>query len=159
MAAMGEAAEVSVQVAASPEAVYALVSDLPRMGEWSPECYRCTWLGGATEAAEGARFKGFNRIGIRRWTTHGTVITAKPGETFTFDVDSIGNQPVSRWSYRIAAQPDGTCTVTETWEDRRGWLIKFLGGIASGVTDRGTHNTDGMRATLERIKATAEATA
>jgi uncharacterized protein YndB with AHSA1/START domain len=159
MAAMGDTAEVSVQVAASPEAIYALVSDLPRMGEWSPECYRCTWLGGATEAVEGARFKGFNRRGVRRWTTHGTVVTAKPGEELAFDVSSVANLPVARWRYRITPHADGTCTLTEVWEDRRGGVMKFLGAAASGVSDRKAHNVEGMRATLERVKATAEASA
>lgn len=155
---MGETTEVSVRVDASPETIYSLVSDLPRMGEWSPECYRCTWRGGATEAVEGARFKGYNRRGIRRWTTHGTVVTAKPGAELAFDVDSVGNLPVARWRYRIIPEGDGACTVTEAWEDRRGALIKFVGSLVSGVFDRTTHNAEGMRATLERIKAEAEAT-
>ena len=42
---------VSERVSAAPEAVWALVADVPRMGEWSPECVRCEWVGGATGAA------------------------------------------------------------------------------------------------------------
>ena len=41
----------SIDVAAPPELVYDLISDVTRMGEWSPECYRCEWLDGATAAA------------------------------------------------------------------------------------------------------------
>ena len=50
-------------ISASPERIYDLVSDLPRMGEWSPECERVEWTGGTTVAAEGARFVGHNRGG------------------------------------------------------------------------------------------------
>lgn len=153
---MGEQVEVSVHVDAAPEQVWELVSDLPRMGEWSPECYRCTWLDGAGTARPGARFKGHNRRGVRRWTTTGTVVTAEPGRELSFDVHSVFDLPVSRWTYRITPGPDGGCHVTEAWEDRRGGLMKVLGNIASGVSDRAEHNGEGMRRTLERIKEAAE---
>ena len=39
--------EASIEIHASPEAVYALVSDLPRMGEWSPENIGGEWQNGA----------------------------------------------------------------------------------------------------------------
>ncbi|HVF73998.1 MAG TPA: SRPBCC family protein [Acidimicrobiales bacterium] len=154
---MGESNEVSIDVAASPEAVYAMVADLPRMGEWSPECVRCDWLGGATAATPGAKFRGRNRIGFRRWSTTGTVVTASPGEELTFDVTSVFGLPVARWTYRISADGNGGSTVVERWEERRGRLLKFLGLLASGVGERTEHNMAGMRATLARIKATAEA--
>ena len=66
------------------------------------------------------------------------------------------NLPVARWTYRIEADANGGCTLTEAWDDRRGGVMKFLGTVASGVSDRETHNTDGMPRTLQRIKETAE---
>lgn len=153
---MGDSTEVTVRVAAPPDVVYALIADLPRMGEWSPECYRCRWVDGASEATEGARFKGYNKRGVRRWTTKGTVVTARRGESLAFEVHSVFNLPVSRWSYRIEPDGEGGAVVTERWDDRRGALIRVAGGLASGVTDRATHNEAGMRATLDRIKAEAE---
>ena len=56
--------EVSIEIAASPEAVYALVSDITRMGEWSPECRECTWANGATGPAVGARFRRRTRVAV-----------------------------------------------------------------------------------------------
>ena len=47
--------EVSTEIAAAPETVYALVSDITRMGEWSPETVRAVWTRGATGPAVGAR--------------------------------------------------------------------------------------------------------
>ena len=154
---MGETTEVAIDVDAAPEDVYALVSDLPRMGEWSPECTRCDWLGGATTAAPGARFKGRNQRGPRRWSTTGTVVSAKPGEELSFDITSVFGLPVARWTYQITGNGSGGSTVVERWDDRRNGLMKVLGRLATGVADRKEHNTDGMQATLERIKATAEA--
>ncbi|HZN13167.1 MAG TPA: SRPBCC family protein [Acidimicrobiales bacterium] len=151
-----EPTEVSIHIAAAPEAIYDLVADLPSMGKWSPECQRCDWLGGATAAAPGVKFKGRNRIGWRRWSTKGTVVAASPGEELSFDITSVFGLPVARWSYRL--EPDaGGVTVTETFEDKRGGTIKFLGTIVSGVGDREDHNRAGMEATLKRIKAAAEA--
>ncbi len=150
-----EPIEVSIHVDAPPAKVYKLVADLPSMGKWSPECQRCDWLGGATAAAPGVKFKGRNRIGWRRWSTTGTVVAAEPGKELAWDVGSIAGLPVARWSYRI--EPDaGGSRVTEAFEDKRGTTIKVLGRLVSGVGDRPDHNRKGMEATLERIKAAAE---
>lgn len=154
--------EVSIDIDASPETVYALVSDLPSMGRWSPECYRCDWKGGATAAAPGVRFVGRNRIGIRHWSTTGTVVVADPRRELTFDVQSVLGLPVSRWSYRITPRPDGGVTLTESTEDRRGWLIRALGSallVGTPGADRTRRNEDTMAVTLRRIKEEAEATA
>jgi len=152
---MTTSTSVSVDVAAPPERVYELVADLPRMGEWSPECVKCRWTGGASGAAVGARFKGYNRRGFRRWNTKGVVVRAEPGRALAFDVASVAGLPVARWTYEIAAT-DGGSTVTEIWEDRRGGLIKTLGTVVTGVKDRSEHNLEGMRQTLERLKREAE---
>jgi len=149
--------EVSIDIDASPQAVYDLVADLPSMGRWSPECYRCDWVGGATGAAPGARFIGRNRIGIRRWSTRGTVVVADPGRELTFDVNYYG-LPVSRWSYRISERPGGV-TLTESTEDRRGGLVRFAGAallVGTPGVDRTRRNEDTMAVTVARLKAEAE---
>jgi hypothetical protein len=46
--------------------------------------------------------------------------------------------------------------VTESWTDRRGWLIRYLGKPFSGVADREAHNRAGMEATLASLAAAAE---
>ena len=152
-------AEVTTTIDAPPDKVYELVSDLPRMGRWSPECVRCEWLGGATKAAPGVRFKGYNRRGVRRWSTKSEVVVAEPGREIAWETRSVFNLPVARWSYTIEPTGDGKSKVTEATEDRRGGVMKVLGLVASGVSDRKTHNTAGMEATLARIKLEAEARA
>jgi hypothetical protein len=149
-----EQAEVSMRVAAAADHLWALVADLPSMGRWSPECFRVSWLRGARAATPGARFRGYNRNGWRLWWTTGTVVAAEPGRTLSFDVASLG-MPASRWTYEFA--PDGNgCVVTERWQDRRGRLLRSLGGLATGVADRASHNAEGMRATLDRLRTVVE---
>lgn len=150
--------EVSIDIDATPQAVYDLVADLPAMGRWSPECYRCDWEGGATEAAPGVRFTGRNRIGMRRWSTRGTVVVADAGRELTFDVSYCG-LPVSRWSYRISPRSGGGVTLTESTEDRRGAVMRFLGAallVGTPGVDRTRRNEDTMAITLQRLKAEAE---
>jgi hypothetical protein len=151
---MRDPVSVTEHIEAAPEAVYALVSDLPRMGEWSPENTGGRWLGGATGPTVGARFKGTNRNGVRRWSTTCTVVEATPGEAFSFDVAAAG-LAVARWSYRITRAGTG-CDVTETWVDKRNRLMDVVGGLGSGVKDRTAFTETSMRTTLARLKAAAE---
>lgn len=80
---------VSRTIAASPEAVWALVSDPTRMGEWSPENVGTTWLGDATGVAESAQFRGSNKNGRIEWKTKCTVTECAENDVFAFDVKSI----------------------------------------------------------------------
>lgn len=142
---------VSITIDAPPEKVYALVSDVTRMGEWSPECVRCEWLGDDQK-----RFKGYNRKGRAKWSTTATVVRDEPGEEFTFDVTAVLGIPVARWSYRFEAAPGGGTMVTESWEDHRAGPLKTITGLMIQVPDRAAHNRKGMEQTLARIKEAAE---
>jgi uncharacterized protein YndB with AHSA1/START domain len=152
---MSTSVSVSRAIAAPPDRVWALVADLPRMGEWSPENTGGTWVKGATTAALGARFKGSNSNGRRRWSTAVVVTTCEPAQAFGFDVTAAGLR-VANWAYVIEPSDSG-CVVTETWTDQRGWLAKTLGGTVSGVPERDSHNRSGMEATLAALAATVEA--
>ncbi|HUV11791.1 MAG TPA: SRPBCC family protein [Acidimicrobiia bacterium] len=144
---------VTRDIAATPDALWAMVAEVTRMGEWSPENSRCKWLRGATGPTVGARFKGINHNGKRRWSTINTVQDCVPGEVFAFDT-TAGPFAISRWEYRFEPSPTGT-TVTETWTDQRGRIATRLGKPVSGVEDRSSHNRAGMVATLERLAAVA----
>ena len=142
-----------IEVAAPAERVYALVSDLPAMAAAATEFVGGKWLGGVAGASVGARFRGSNRRGFRRWSTTSTVTDAAPGR-FAFEVRSFG-LPVSRWQYDI--EPSGSgCTVTEsTWDRRPGWY-RPITALGTGVRDRSTENQRNIEATLVRLKAAAE---
>lgn len=133
-----------------------MVSDLPRMGEWSPENDGATWMKGATGPAVGARFKGKNRRGWRRWSTVGTVTECEPGKVFAFDVFAAGFN-VARWTYRFEPTDRG-CKVEESWEDKRAMgVMNLIGHLASGVGDRESYNRAGMETTLQNLAEAAEA--
>lgn len=148
--------EVSEQIAAPAVTLYEMVSDLPRMGEWSPENTGGKWQGGATAPAVGAKFRGTNRSGWRLWATTVTVTAAEPGRRFAFDVDAVG-VPVAAWSYTFAANGDGACTVTESFTDRRPGWMRTVSVPLMGVSDRNAHNRRNMEETLRRLKSAAEA--
>ncbi|HUR48039.1 MAG TPA: SRPBCC family protein [Acidimicrobiales bacterium] len=145
---------VTVRAGASAEELYALVSDVERMGEWSPENVGGRWLGGATGPAVGARFSGANRRGWRRWSTTCTVTAAEAGRKFAFDV-AFTAIPVSRWTYEF--HPDGDATVvTESWTDRRPAWFVLMTKPTMGVGDVRAHNEDNIRKTLANLAAAAE---
>ena len=144
----------STEVAAPPERVWALVSDLPRMGELSPENTGGRWLGGATGPVPGARFRGKNRRGARRWSTSVRVTRCEPPRSFAFDVTS-GGLGVATWAYEVEPTAGG-CRVTETWTDRRGPLMRAIGAAVSGVKDREEFSASSIEQTLDRVKAAAE---
>ena len=77
----------SIEISATPERVYGVVSDLTRMGELSPECRRVEWLDGATGPTPGARFVGHNRGGPVTWAREGRVVSAQQGTEFSFRTD------------------------------------------------------------------------
>lgn len=144
----------SVSVAAPPERVWALVSDLPRMGEHSPESTGGRWARGATGPAVGAVFSGRNASGPRRWSTRSTVVRCEPGRSFAFRVTAAG-LPVAEWAYDIEPTAGG-CRLTETWTDRRGALMTVLGRLTTGVADRESFTVTSIEQTLSSVRARAE---
>jgi len=151
---MVDRVSVTREIGAPAETVWAMVSDLTRMGEWSPENDGATWLRGATGAKPGATFRGKNSNGKKRWTTMGTIVDADPARLLTFRTTASGFK-VAEWRYEFATTASG-CRVTETWIDQRGRIAKALGTPVSGVADRATHNRTTMEETLERLKEAAE---
>jgi len=153
---MTTSVSLSREIAAPAELVWGLVSDLPRMGEWSPENTGGSWTKGATGPAVGARFKGNNENGSKSWSTDVRVTVCEPGRAFGFEVKAVGF-PVSVWSYTIEpTAADGGCLVTETWTDRRGAVAKFFSKSASGVADRHAFTRESIETTLDNLAAAAE---
>jgi hypothetical protein len=151
---MTERLEVVREIAASPEAVYAAVADVTRMGEWSPECHSCTWHDGFDGPALGASFDGHNRNGEHEWTTQCTIVEAEPGRAFAFEC-SMFDFHYANWGYRI--EPTGSgCRVTEWTEDFRPESAMEPSKQISGVEDRTSHNQRTMSGTLDRIAAAVE---
>ncbi|WP_082612524.1 MULTISPECIES: SRPBCC family protein [unclassified Nocardioides] len=147
--------EVSVHMKAPVEQVWALVSDVTRIGEFSPETFEAVWTHGATGPAVGARFKGHvkrNGVGPTYWTPC-TVTKCVPDEVFEFGV-GLDDHPINTWGYRMQSENGGT-RVTEYFRLTPAWYIRGY-WLALGRL-RGRTNERGMRTTLERMKAVVEA--
>src|SRR5215203_1512689 len=142
--------EVSAVLAARPEDVYALVADVTRTPQFSPEVTAVRWLDGATGPAVGARFEAVNTAGSgRSWTNRPVVTVADTGREFAFSrTEPFAGTVV--WRYRLEPVQGGT-RVTESYVverpvSRLGWFVIeriFRGGLRREVLH------DGMRTTLE----------
>ncbi|WP_432477935.1 SRPBCC family protein [Nocardioides sp. GXQ0305] len=150
---MAEIADLheSVDVAAPPERVWALVTDLPRMASWSPQGVR-TFVRG--RVGLGTRALNINRSGWKVWPTRSTVVRFDPHRDFAFRIKDNG----VIWSYGLEPTVAGT-RVTHRRETPDGILpisLRLQDAVLGGV-DRFTGELrDGMRQTLGRIKAEAE---
>lgn len=145
--------EESIDIRASPSVVYDLVSDLPRMGEWSPENQGGEWLGDATGEL-GDRFEGHNRDGDREWSVVCEVTVASRPDEFQFVVaPDMG--PFVRWSYRTADAADGGTTLTQVW-DVELMPPTLVSASAEVRSARAANIRAAMAQTLLAIKATAE---
>jgi hypothetical protein len=143
----------SVRVAAPPSAVWSMVTDLPRMGDLSPENIGGRWLDGATGPAVGARFRGVNRNGEKEWWTRVRVVECEPARRFMFDVRSPFGVRVSRWAYEITPAENG-CVLTEHWYRVGNWFVRrFLGPIVTGRIDRPGFNAISIDHTLAKVVA------
>ncbi|HWU20392.1 MAG TPA: SRPBCC family protein [Nocardioides sp.] len=150
--------EDSIEIDASPEEVWELVTDVPRMAQWSPQVVRSKVKG---EVGLGATFSNLNRQGFKRWPTNGRIVRfspptgAKAGE-FAFKI----RENKSVWAFDLEPIPGGGTKVTERRETPEGisGLSLILTKAALGGQRRFTDELRrGIRTTLERIKAEAEA--
>ena len=152
---MSKTLEATIDIDASPQAVWSVVSDLQRMGEWSPQCTGCVWDEGEGPAV-GSHFTGTNEAPGRTWQTRSTVIAADPGREFAWEV----GEGFVRWEYRLEAGAGGATTLTESWEFCEAGLEYFAekfgdtAGAEIAVRTRAAH--EGIPATLAAIKQVAE---
>jgi len=132
-----------------------MVADVSNMGRWSPVTTAAAWLPPATGPEVEAQFTGTNRLPIvRRWTSTCTVTEADPGRRFAFAVGRDPTDPNTTWTYNFEPHPDRTTTVTESWTMHREPAIVRVYYRLVGQADR---IAAGVEATLERLKAAAEA--
>ena len=143
---------VTRDIAAPSEKVWALVTDLPRMGEWSPENAGGKWVKGSTGPALGSVFVGTNKNGFRRWTTSVTIVACEPNKLFEFAVTS-GPLAVATWRYEFEDTGTG-CRVTESWVDQRKRWFAILARVAGDHS--APHAEKEMAATLAKLAAAVE---
>ncbi len=145
----------AIVVQRAPEDLYDMVSDITRMGEWSPVCTDGWWDEGDGPRV-GAWFTGHNETPERTWETRSEVVVADRGSEFAFVVGGTW----IRWGYTFEAVDGGT-EVTESWEFLPDGLARFderFGDDAPAQVAARTRDAEtGIPATLAAIKAVAEA--
>ncbi|NHN56015.1 SRPBCC family protein [Calidifontibacter sp. DB0510] len=144
----------SVTIDAPPSAVWAVVSDLKRMGEWSPQCRKVIVRGGGP-IAKGTKMVNVNREGLKVWPTQSMVTEFEPDRAIAFRVRE--NKAI--WRFDLEPAADGGTKLTETRDVTNGTtaishklIDAFLGGEARFEADLVT----GMKQTLAKIKAEVE---
>jgi hypothetical protein len=139
----------------SPEDVYDMVSDVTRMGEWSPVCKACWWEE-ADGPSVGAIFTGRNETPERTWEMKNKVTAADRGKAFSWEVEGTH----ARWGY-VFAPVDGGTEVTERWDlpaDGIAFFEERFGDDARAqIATREQTAVSGMQETLAAIKKAAEA--
>lgn len=145
-----------VAIKATPVEVFELVSDPLAMVAFVEETTGVRWLGRArrssTGTSLGAKFRGSNRNGWRRWFTTCRVTELEPGRRFAFTVRTPFMVPISRWAYELEPTPEG-CVVTESaWLRVPKWFVPFAIAI-TGEPDRPGVNQRNIDTTLSRLKA------
>ena len=145
-----ETVSASTEVQASPDEIYAVVSDVTRIPAWSPETVRVEWL-----APD--RFRAWNRRRLGRWQTTARVAEADPGRRFSFVVQAMGGD-WTRWTYLIEPV-DGATRLTETCQ----MCVPLpLGAVIFErfflfVWDRRTDLRDNIQLSVDRIRGIVEA--
>ncbi|MDQ2650550.1 MAG: SRPBCC family protein [Actinomycetota bacterium] len=149
-------AAVSLHIDADPQRVWELVSDITKMGTYSPEVFEAEWLNGATGPAVGAMYRGHvkrNERGPTYWTSC-KVTECVPGEVFEFAV-VMRDRPLNTWRYEFKPADGGGTVATESFRMADNLFTKVwrpLGGFL-----RENRNKRDMLRTLERVKVAAEA--
>lgn len=148
--------QVRLVMSASPATVHALIADVTRMPEFSPEVVESRWLDGATGPAVGARFAARNKYRRGPSAVNKPVITGlQPGRLVSWSrTEPFGG--TVEWTYEFLPHTDGT-EVVESYRvtkpvSRIGWLI--IGAMAG--RDRRGQLRAGMQQTLQRIRSVAE---
>lgn len=149
---MSKTLEASIDVDASPDKVWAIVSDLKRMGEWSPQCKLMKVFGG--DVRKGTTTLNVNKKGLLVWPTTSKVVDFEPNKSIAFRV----NENKTIWSYTLTPRDGGT-TVVEKREAPTGtsavstFLVK---NVLGGIEQFDVELVDGMNRTLQRIKTESE---
>jgi hypothetical protein len=144
----------SIVVACSAETLYDMVSDVTRMGEWSPVCTGGRWEDGDGPRA-GAWFTGTNEVPGRTWETRSQVVTADRPREFAF---LVGGAWV-RWGYTFIPVAGGTL-LTESWEflpaGIEGFHSRYGDEAEAQIANRAEAAHTGIPETLAAIKKAAE---
>jgi Hemerythrin HHE cation binding domain/Polyketide cyclase / dehydrase and lipid transport len=137
-----------VLVDADAHAVWDVVRDVTRVGEWSHECVGAEWLGDAMAAAPGVRFRGRNRAGIFRWGRVCEIVSAEPYQLVWRTVPTALYPDSSEWMIRLRPVSGGT-QIEQTFSVLR--APKLLEVLYATIIPAHRDRTAALTADLHRL--------
>lgn len=143
--------QAQIDIDAPVATVWALVSDLSRMPQWSPQCRLMKALG---PVRQGTRTININRRNKMFWPTTCVVTEVIPEKKMAFQV----NQNGTIWSYELVPTDTGTRLVESRHAENgvTAFSTLSINAMLGGVPNFERELVDGMNASLSRIKAAAE---
>lgn len=142
----------TIEIAATAHAVWAVVSDVARMGEWSPEC-RKVYVPGRKRVGMGTAFVGLNKRGFAIWPTLSKIVAFEPEHAVAWRTRESG----ATWTYELAPAAAGTRLTGRRDLDAFSALTKLSAPLIGGADSHDEELGRGIATTLERTKAAVEA--
>jgi uncharacterized protein YndB with AHSA1/START domain len=145
--------QATIDIAAPPATVWALVGDLRHMPRWSPQTAKSFLRG---ENGLGARFVNVNRLGLLVWPTRSKVVRYEEGREIAWRV----KENFTIWSLRLEPTAEGGTRLVQTREAPEGISdvsVRATNLAFGGVPKFNQTLQADMATTLDRIKAAAEA--
>jgi hypothetical protein len=140
----------TIEMKADPEVVWAIVSDLRRMPEFSPELRKAYVIG---KPGVGAKIIGVNRRKFVVWPTSSKVVRWEPGRAVAWKTRESG----ATWIYELEGTPAGTQVTGRRVLPKFTVGTSVLGPAIGGAAGHDRELAEGIRTTLERIKSAVEA--
>jgi uncharacterized protein YndB with AHSA1/START domain len=144
----------TVDVAAPPKDVWAVISDVARMPEWSPELRRLFVLGRKGPGL-GLRMLGINRRGLAVWPTLSEVVRFEPQQAVAWRTRESG----ATWTYELEETASGTRVTGRRDLAAFTTGTRLFAPVIGGAVGHDHELAAGIATTLDRIKAAVEATA
>jgi hemerythrin-like domain-containing protein len=141
----------AVVVDADIDAVWDVVRDPTRVGEWSHECIDGEWVGDATSARPGARFRGRNKQGLFRWGRLCEIVDAEPYELVWRTIPTRLYPDSTEWALHLA-RVDGGTRIEQTFRVVKGTKLE---AVYATVLPAHRDRTAALTGDLERIGALA----
>jgi hypothetical protein len=144
----------TVRTGAGIDAVWAVVRDVTRVGEWSHECLGAKWIDGATAAMPGARFRGRNRAGVFRWGRVCEIVAAEPYELVWRTVPTALYPDSTEWRIRLRPIAEGT-EIEQSFDVVR--APKVLDVVYAALIPQHRDRAEALTADLRRLGEVAAA--
>ena len=153
--AYDELLEASIVIDAPISQVWSLIEDPRRLADWSPQVESVRLRDGFERIGPGAELTHLNREGELTWTTHSTIVRFEPERELAFRITE--NRVV--WSFELTPTAAGGTQVVQQRRTPDGisdYSLDLTENYLGGQKAFSRLLRDGMRQTLDQIRAAAE---